>query len=57
MLKLLISMFRCTHANLSFPQTDPQTQQTTTVCTDCGARFAYSWEQMRRGERVDGRAA
>lgn len=24
------------------------------VCLDCGGKFAYNWNEMRMGERIDG---
>ena len=51
MIDWLLSIFgRCAHTRTSFPQTDKG--KTTVVCLECGRRFDYSWEHMRRGKEV-----
>lgn len=52
MFELILSFFRCRHKRFTFPQTDQRTKQTSVACVECGARYLYSWDQMRRTGRV-----
>jgi hypothetical protein len=45
----------CTHRSLTFPRSARQSQNKNTyvVCLGCGARFAYDWQAMKQGARID----
>ena len=43
---------RCSHSRYTFPRTDLPSGVMSTVCLECGARFSYDWEHMRRGKPV-----
>jgi hypothetical protein len=52
MLRLISSVFACSHRDQSFPQTDRRTKETTVTCLRCGCSWFYDWQIMRRGARV-----
>jgi hypothetical protein len=52
MLRLISSVFACSHRNQSFPQTDRRTKETTVTCLLCACCWFYDWQTMRRGARV-----
>jgi hypothetical protein len=53
--RLLVCIGACRHPRTTFPLT-PRRQgnfaigSTYVVCLDCGKEFAYSWDDMKRGE-------
>jgi hypothetical protein len=58
---ILNTLFSCSHARTTFPQTPGRKNGgfpgatrngTYVVCLDCGKKFAYNWELMRVGEQV-----
>lgn len=44
----------CLHDRLTFPLT--LKGACTVTCLQCGAKFEYDWETMKRGKRIDERA-
>lgn len=46
----------CLHAHASFPQTPVRKGgfrgQTYVCCLDCGRRFEYDWQSMKRGAEI-----
>lgn len=48
----LRSLFGCAHERTTFPLTLPG-RPTYVVCLGCGREFAYDWQKMTIGERLD----
>ena len=51
-------LFRCPHRRLTLPRTPASktggpSGQPYVVCLDCGGEFAYDWEEMRMGARIE----
>lgn len=47
---LISYFFGCRHKHYSWPITVDNT--TYVVCSECGDKFSYDWEHMKRGARV-----
>ncbi len=50
-------LFHCSHRQISRPFTPSRKlntpkRDTYVVCLDCGTRFAYDWEKMRKGKQI-----
>ena len=53
MIAWLKSLFGgCAHGTTSFPQTNSETGRIEVCCLQCGKRFIYSWDLMKRGKEV-----
>jgi hypothetical protein len=52
LLRQLISVIQCRHAQTTFPQTVKK-GETRVVCLSCGAKFEYDARLWKRGKRVD----
>lgn len=51
MLRAMLSLFRCQHRNISWPQ--GRVDRATVVCFDCTRRLPYDWTAMALGKRSD----
>jgi hypothetical protein len=53
---IIAFLFRCRHSRLSSPFTprsvNHETSETYVVCLDCGKKFPYDWEKMRRVDSI-----
>jgi hypothetical protein len=55
---ILKSVFDCSHRRLTWPITPVRkpgapSGETYVVCLDCGKQFAYDWDHMKLGERIE----
>ena len=42
----------CRHGTTTFPQTNAATGRIEVSCLECGRRFVYHWDLMKRGKEV-----
>lgn len=50
--RLVDILFGCLHSRTTFPMTTKGQKTKYVVCLDCGKKFAYDWDEMKRGDAI-----